>query len=153
MRIIICGCASKNLEYLTQTLGLIAQRRKTYLSITAPYESERNDDLCRYITLDEDIHTDIGKGMADALIVYQLGAGIRQIENLRHDGMLILIRDEEEAARPIDAYSGYLRAQKRYLEELVYLKPDAVTIERTAGVRDLFEFYAEEKVLRLLGLR
>lgn len=153
MRIIICGCMSKNLEYLTQALGLIARRKRTYLSITAPYEHERNDDQCRYITLDEEIHTDIGKGMADALIVYRPGAGIKQIENLRYNGMLILVRDAEDGASPIDAYSRYLRTERRYLDELLYLKPDAITIERAEQALELFEFYAEEKALRLLGLR
>ena len=163
MRFIICGCEKAVMEYLVDTLGLIARRERSHLTVTAPDEHERNDDMCRYVTFGEDVHTDIGKGMADALIVYKYSAGIRRIENLKNSGKLILVQDEEHTRRmrcggSAGGSSQYdhslsLKREENYLKNLLYLKNDAVIVEKRSSAQELFRFYAEEEVLKLLGLR
>ena len=151
------------MEYLTEMLGLIAKRDRRHLTVAAPGDSERNDDLCRYITLDEEIHTDIGKGMADAIVVYKYSSGIRYIENLKNSGKLIFVQDEDRKRR-IQEYGTeymkniYLHSPSEQREEacrqhLLYLKSDAVIVWKKHADAGQFEFYAEEEILKLLGLR
>lgn len=175
MRLIVCGCEKMHMEYLLDALGLIAKRDRRHLTVTAPDALERNDDMCRYITLGEDIHTDIGKGMADALVAYRYAAGIRRIENLKNNGKLILVRDAdmtsvqipgrtdrrphgalEPVSCPVPDLRAFSPSDERgaaYLRDLLYLKRDAVIIEKRRAAVELFGFYVEEEILKLLGLR
>ena len=61
--------------------------------------------MCRYITWGEDIHTDIGKGMADALVAYRYAAGIRRIENLKNSGKLILVRAADTVPGQVPSFT------------------------------------------------
>ena len=151
MRIIICGCRKSHMEYIIRSFELIARRDRLRLTVSIPDRIERNDDMCRYVTLNERVHTDIGKGMADALIVYKNSAGIRQIENLKHEGRLIFMRDTARAG--YGAYSPSSEADEAYMRELLYLKNDAVIIETDSTEPGRFEYRGEEKAFRLLGLR
>ena len=160
MRMIICGCEKSHMEYMLDTLGLIAKRDKKHITVTAPVEHERNDDMCRYVTMDEDIHTDIGKGMADALIAYRNSACVHYIDNLKNSGMLILVKDCDSSDGTEQGHrlryieeSPSVKKEAAYLRDILYLKSDAVIIEKTKDVEGLFRFYAEEEILRLLGIR